>query len=135
VAAATPDEAAGAAAEPDQDTVAAATPDEAAGAAAEPDQDTVAAATPDEAAGATAEPDQDTVAAATPDEAAGATAEPDQDASSQDGNVTVAAEHATEAVNGKSVAPNGLAAEKSGEPDVVAADSAAGKPTRFRDTA
>ena len=133
-----PAEAAGAsvaAAEPDQDTVAAATPDEAAGAAAEPDQDTVAAATPDEAAGATAEPDQDTVAAATPDEAAGATAEPDQDASSQDGNVTVAAEHATEAVNGKSVAPNGLAAEKSGEPDVVAADSAAGKPTRFRDTA
>ena len=93
---------------------------------------------PAEAAGASvaaAEPDQDTVAAATPDEAAGATAEPDQDASSQDGNVTVAAEHATEAINGKSVAPNGLAAEKSGEPDVVAADSAAGKPTRFRDTA
>jgi len=93
---------------------------------------------PAEAAGASvaaADPDQDTVAAATPDEAAGATAEPDQDASSQDGNVTVAAEHATEAINGKSVAPNGLAAEKSGEPDVVAADSAAGKPTRFRDTA
>jgi hypothetical protein len=88
-----------------------------------------------EASVAAADPDQDTVAAATPNEAAGATAEPDQDANSQDGNVTVAAEHATEAVNGKSVAPNGLAAEKSGEPDVVAADSAAGKPTRFHDTA
>jgi hypothetical protein len=115
----------------------AATPDTAADEPAE-DPETNQDPEPAEAAGASvaaADPDQDTVAAATPDEAAGATAEPDEDASSQDGNVTVAAEHATEAVHGKSVAPNGLAAEKSGEPDVVVADSAAGKPTRFRDTA
>jgi hypothetical protein len=115
----------------------AATADAAADEPAE-DPETAQDPEPTEAAGASAadpEADQDTRAAATRDEAAEATAGSDQDSSSQDSHVTVAAEHTTEAVNGKSVAPNGLAEEKSGEPDVVAADTAARKPTRFRDIA
>jgi hypothetical protein len=142
--------------EPEADATAAPDPDEAAetadtaeaaetaaradAAADEPAEDPETAQDPEpaEAAGASAadpEADQDSRAAATPDEAAEATAGSDQDSSSQDGDVTVAAEHITEAVNGKSVAPNDPAAEKSGEPDVVAADTAARKPARFRDIA
>jgi hypothetical protein len=53
----------------------------------------------------------------------------------QHSHVTVTAEPGTKAADRKLAASNGAAEEMTGDPEAVAADSVAGKPSRFRDTA
>ena len=135
-------------AEPDMVAAPAATPDEATAEPAEavqaagPDENPEAAAEQDEDPEAAAGPDENPEAAAEQDEAAGpaepaaeqdedpeAAAGPDETAATPDEAVQTPTERRSETVNGKPVAPDGVAQEIGSEPEVIAADSAADKPT------